>query len=45
MTEDICTRHNIPMDRDHIIGHEEYSPEKSDPGELFDWSRIVGEGN
>lgn len=45
LTEDICTRQGIPMDRDHIIGHEEYSPDKSDPGELFDWSRIVKEGN
>ncbi len=45
LTEDICARHNIPMDRNHIIGHEEYSPEKSDPGELFDWGRIVEEGN
>ncbi len=40
---DICERHDIPVDRYHIIGHEEYSPEKTDPGELFDWSRIVPE--
>lgn len=45
LTEDICTRQGIPMDREHIIGHEEYSPEKTDPGELFDWSRIIEEGN
>jgi N-acetylmuramoyl-L-alanine amidase len=38
---DICDRHSIPMDRDHIIGHEEYSSKKTDPGELFDWSQIV----
>lgn len=32
---------SIPMDRDHIIGHDEYAPErKSDPGSLFDWSEI-----
>ncbi len=41
LVEDICKRNNIPMDRTHIIGHEEYSPTKNDPGELFDWSRIV----
>ena len=33
-------RYGIPADRDHILGHEEYSPRKTDPGELFDWSRI-----
>ena len=37
---DICERNDIPFDRQHIIGHEEYNPEKSDPGELFDWGRI-----
>lgn len=38
---DICDRHHIPMDREHIIGHEEYSPAKTDPGELFDWDRLL----
>ena len=37
---DICERNGIAFDREHIIGHEEYKPQKSDPGELFDWSRI-----
>ena len=41
LVEDICGRYDIPMDRQHIIGHQEYSPKKKDPGELFDWSRIV----
>ncbi len=45
LVDDICERHDIPVDRFHIIGHEEYSPEKTDPGELFDWSRIVPEEN
>lgn len=39
---DICSRNNIPMDRAHVIGHEDYSPAKADPGELFDWSRVLG---
>lgn len=43
LISDICERNNIPMDREHIIGHEEYSPSKTDPGELFDWQRIVPE--
>lgn len=41
LVEDICSRNHIPMDREHVIGHEEYSPAKTDPGELFDWSRIL----
>ena len=37
---DICQRNNIPMDKEHVIGHDAYSPGKTDPGELFDWNRI-----
>ena len=40
LTADLCARYDIPQDREHIIGHDAYSPEKHDPGELFDWSRI-----
>ncbi len=43
LVADICERYNIPLDRDHVIGHEEYSPKKNDPGDLFDWSRIIPE--
>ncbi len=38
---DLCSRYDIPADREHIIGHQEYSPKKVDPGELFDWSQIL----
>lgn len=41
LVADICQRHNIPLDRDHVIGHEEFSPRKNDPGDLFDWDRII----
>lgn len=44
LVADLCQRYSIPMDRQHIIGHDEYSQYKTDPGELFDWSRIVPEG-
>lgn len=39
---DICDRHkSINFDRKHIIGHDEYAPErKTDPGRLFEWNRI-----
>lgn len=43
LVADICSRNDIPMDREHVIGHEDYSPDKTDPGELFDWSRILPE--
>ena len=43
LVADICERNNIPLDRQHVIGHEEYNPKKNDPGELFDWSRILPE--
>ena len=38
---DLCSRYGIPKDEEHIIGHAAYSPEKNDPGELFDWNRIL----
>ena len=41
LVADICARNNIPLDREHVIGHEQYSPKKNDPGELFDWARIL----
>lgn len=41
LVADICERHEIPLDRDHVIGHDEFSPKKNDPGDLFDWSRII----
>lgn len=41
LVADICQRNQIPMDRDHIIGHQEYSSKKSDPGELFDWDQLL----
>ena len=40
LVKDICQRNNIPFDREHVIGHDMYNPDKTDPGELFDYSRI-----
>lgn len=41
LIDDIRRRHpGIAYDRDHILGHDEYAPRKSDPGALFDWSRL-----
>lgn len=41
LLEDVCSRNGIPVDRQHIIGHEDYSSRRSDPGQLFDWQRII----
>ena len=41
---ELCERYGIPKNKDRIIGHEEFSPHKSDPGELFDWSRLQLDG-
>jgi N-acetyl-anhydromuramyl-L-alanine amidase AmpD len=31
----------VKLDRKHVVGHEEYAPErKTDPGELFEWKRL-----
>ncbi len=38
---DICTRYGIECSREYIIGHDEYNPQKTDPGELFDWERLM----
>ncbi len=40
LVADICKRQGIPFDKDHVIGHDMYNPAKTDPGELFDWSRL-----
>jgi N-acetylmuramoyl-L-alanine amidase len=42
LVNEILTRHRtIQPNRRHVIGHSEYSANnKTDPGELFDWSRL-----
>lgn len=42
LLDDINKRHpTIPKSRNNIIGHDEYSPgRKTDPGSLFDWSKV-----
>lgn len=43
LIRDIRSRHPaIQLDRFHIIGHEEWAgrARRTDPGELFDWTRI-----
>ncbi len=40
LVPDICQRNGISFDREHVIGHNEYNPNKNDPGELFSWDRL-----
>jgi N-acetyl-anhydromuramyl-L-alanine amidase AmpD len=42
LLDDIFKRHpSVPRNRKHVVGHDEYaSGRKTDPGSLFDWSRI-----
>jgi N-acetyl-anhydromuramyl-L-alanine amidase AmpD len=42
LVNDIIARHpGIEPSRAHVIGHDEYAPgRKTDPGALFDWSRL-----
>lgn len=46
LLDDILARNKeIKRDRVHIIGHDEYAPErKMDPGELFEWGKIFSNG-
>ena len=38
LTRDICRRHKIPVDREHIIGHDEApGTTHGDPGGYWDW--------
>lgn len=43
LVRDVALRHGIPLDRDHILGHDE-APDCSthtDPGPAWDWARFM----
>jgi N-acetylmuramoyl-L-alanine amidase len=43
LSKDIISRHEIPAR--NVIGHSDIAPErKRDPGELFDWKWLAGQG-
>jgi len=43
LCKDVLSRHAIPAR--NVVGHSDVAPtRKSDPGELFDWHRLAGEG-
>lgn len=42
LLNDIFARNpKIIADRNHVIGHCEYNPRRTDPGSLFDWSKLT----
>jgi hypothetical protein len=47
LVADVAARHNVPLDRDHLLGHYDCSPMRRssakgnwDPGERFSWTRL-----
>mgnify|MGYP001342765759 FL=1 len=43
LCSDIISRHSIPAR--NVVGHSDVAPaRKTDPGELFDWPRLAGDG-
>lgn len=42
LVADICRRNGIPCDRAHVIGHSDFTHDNHDPGQLLDWSRVLG---
>ncbi|AIS00662.1 N-acetylmuramoyl-L-alanine amidase [Streptomyces glaucescens] len=43
LTAGICRRYDIPVDREHIIGHVEVpGTDHTDPGPHWDWERYLG---
>jgi hypothetical protein len=47
LVKSICTRHGIPCDRSHVIGHKEANdlycgPGHTDPGSGWNWTKFMG---
>lgn len=38
LTRYLCEKYRIPIDREHIVGHEEIKSAKGDPGSNWDWN-------
>ncbi len=34
-------KYGFPLDRDHLVAHSEINSQKSDPGPLFDWEKVL----
>jgi N-acetyl-anhydromuramyl-L-alanine amidase AmpD len=45
LVSDIASRYNVPLDRDHIIGHDQIAAFKQDPGPQFPWTQFMQDLN
>ena len=41
LVSDIAARYNIPLDRNHIVGHYQITTNKTDPGPIFPWNKFM----
>ncbi len=41
LTRYLCEKYDIPIDRRHIVGHEEIKSAKGDPGPNWDWDYFM----
>jgi N-acetyl-anhydromuramyl-L-alanine amidase AmpD len=41
LVSNIAARYNIPLDREHIIGHYQITTKKTDPGPAFPWNEFM----
>lgn len=41
LIRDRCVYYDIPMDREHIIGHYQVASDRTDPGRLFPWADLM----
>lgn len=41
LVSDIAARYNIPLDRNHIVGHYQIATDKTDPGPAFPWTSFM----
>ncbi len=39
----VAAKYRIPLDRDHIVGHDEVASHKRDPGGRFDWAGLMAD--
>ncbi|KKL97569.1 hypothetical protein LCGC14_1833170 [marine sediment metagenome] len=41
----VTSKYDIPIDRDHIVGHDEIASHKRDPGITFNWEGLIEDLN
>lgn len=43
LVSELATKYNIPLDRNHIIGHYQITTYKTDPGPAFPWTEFMND--